>query len=587
MKFLSSLSALGATALLSASQVSALFPYRNTLPPDTEWLDHQTLQNLQKRGYAFNGWGTFDQLIDHSNPKLGTFKQRYWYGTEFWNGPGSPIFLMNMGETSAENYNVSYLSEHHLPGRMAEEMGGAVILMEHRYWGESSPYDLLTVKNLSYLTLDNSLKDITYLAKNLKLPFDSSDASHPSNAPWIYMGGSYPGAIAAWLAVREPGTFWAYYSSSGVVQAITDFWQYYVPIEEATPRNCSSDISAVINYVDSVLISGTAKQKDDLKAKFYLSGLTDADFAEGLARVIWQWQKTQFDTEAKEGSVPYFDFCDYVEGVWPNSTAKVPGKEGVGLTKALEGYSKYYREVMVPYCKIFFFFFLRSLFFLLWRLSDSLMRLPDTDELFVIQTACEAESDHFPSFKGKYNVGCFQSSNASHPAYKELTVDNLYNRQWTWMLCNEPFEWWFSGAPKNHNNGKTLVSRLINKDHWRNLCKLHFPGLESGVAKGKTAADVNKFTGGGWNVVNTTRVMHTNGQHDPWRDATISSVFREGGEFKGSEQVPVRMIKGGGHCSDLSKAHWDRNEGLLKVVDEVLWNMKVWVAEFYGEKVGE
>jgi len=46
--------------------------------------------SLSKRAVeaGFNGYGTFDQLIDHANPKLGTFEQRFWYGTEFWKGPG-------------------------------------------------------------------------------------------------------------------------------------------------------------------------------------------------------------------------------------------------------------------------------------------------------------------------------------------------------------------------------------------------------------------------------------------------------------------------------------------------------------------
>jgi hypothetical protein len=35
----------------------------------------------------------FEQLIDHNNPSLGTFQQRYWWNTEFWNGTGSPVEL--------------------------------------------------------------------------------------------------------------------------------------------------------------------------------------------------------------------------------------------------------------------------------------------------------------------------------------------------------------------------------------------------------------------------------------------------------------------------------------------------------------
>jgi len=34
---------------------------------------------------------TFEQLIDHENPNLGTFSQFYYYSTEFYKGPGSPV----------------------------------------------------------------------------------------------------------------------------------------------------------------------------------------------------------------------------------------------------------------------------------------------------------------------------------------------------------------------------------------------------------------------------------------------------------------------------------------------------------------
>lgn len=34
---------------------------------------------------------TFEQLLDHDKPELGTFSQRYWYSEQFWKGPGSPV----------------------------------------------------------------------------------------------------------------------------------------------------------------------------------------------------------------------------------------------------------------------------------------------------------------------------------------------------------------------------------------------------------------------------------------------------------------------------------------------------------------
>ena len=57
---------------------------------------------------VLSGNATFAQYIDHQNPDLGTFEQFYYYGTEFWKGPGSPIILMTPGETNVTGYQ-SYL----------------------------------------------------------------------------------------------------------------------------------------------------------------------------------------------------------------------------------------------------------------------------------------------------------------------------------------------------------------------------------------------------------------------------------------------------------------------------------------------
>jgi hypothetical protein len=227
---------------------------------------------------GFNGWGTFDQLLDHSNPSLGTFEQRYWYGTEYWDGPGSPIYLTTPGEQPADNFNRTYTTQARLTGRMALETGGAVIVLEHRYWGDSSPFPELTDDKMVYLTLNNSLLDLTYFAKNFDPPFDKSGASHPSKAPWVFVGGSYSGALAGWLAHLYPGTYWAYHGTSGVVESLSDFWTYFTPVQEATPKNCSKDVNAVIEYIDEVLAHGSDEKKRALKARFLLEDLEDADF---------------------------------------------------------------------------------------------------------------------------------------------------------------------------------------------------------------------------------------------------------------------------------------------------------------------
>lgn len=115
---------------------------------------------------------TFAQHVSHMDHSLGTFSQRYWYSTEFWKGPGSPIVLFTPGEIAADGYT-GYLTNKTITGLFAEAIGGAVVMIEHRYWGKSSPYDVLTTKNMQHLTLKESILDLIHFSKTVNFPFDS------------------------------------------------------------------------------------------------------------------------------------------------------------------------------------------------------------------------------------------------------------------------------------------------------------------------------------------------------------------------------------------------------------------------------
>ena len=71
-----------------------------------------------------------------------------------------------------------------------------MVILEHRYWGELSLFSELTVKNLRYLTLENSVRDLGYFARNFSIPdyvgdnFDSTINGNGSSlgnvkSPWI------------------------------------------------------------------------------------------------------------------------------------------------------------------------------------------------------------------------------------------------------------------------------------------------------------------------------------------------------------------------------------------------------------------
>lgn len=109
------------------------------------------------------------------------------------------MVLFNPGEVSADGYE-GYLTNDTLTGVYAQEIQGAVILIERechcyhgkkhslidpnldRYWGDSSPYEVLNAETLQYLTLDQSILDMTYFAETVKLQFDNSSRSNAQNA---------------------------------------------------------------------------------------------------------------------------------------------------------------------------------------------------------------------------------------------------------------------------------------------------------------------------------------------------------------------------------------------------------------------
>ena len=67
-----------------------------------------------------------------------------------------------------------------------------LISLEHRYYGDSQPFDDWSTPNLKYLTSQQALADIASF-------IDAQNDSFNRKADWIVIGGSYPGALAAWF----------------------------------------------------------------------------------------------------------------------------------------------------------------------------------------------------------------------------------------------------------------------------------------------------------------------------------------------------------------------------------------------------
>lgn len=126
-----------------------------------------------------------------------------------------------------------------------------------------------------------------------------------------------------------------------------------------------------------------------------------------------------------------------------------------------------------------------------------------------------------------------------------------------------------SGAPRSKD---TIVSRLVNAEYWQQQCDLYFP-TEKGIYTYRSKLDpnenvhkVNKWTKG-WRLEDTTRLIWTNGEFDPWISGSVSSESRPGGPLVSTPKHPVNVIPKGIHCYDLLLKNGIADPGTQNVID--------------------
>lgn len=115
------------------------------------------------------------------------------------------VFVLHM---SMRNFHIHsalwpFVTNSSIFGQIADQENGAVVLFEHRFFGQSNPYPDLKTESLRLLTLDQSIEDVVYFAKNVKLPMPGGDCVTPDVAPWILAGGSYSGMCIVFLCLEN------------------------------------------------------------------------------------------------------------------------------------------------------------------------------------------------------------------------------------------------------------------------------------------------------------------------------------------------------------------------------------------------
>jgi len=143
----------------------------------------------------------------------GTFDNRYWFDASHYK-PGGPVIVLQSGEIDASDRLV--FLQKGIIYQLAKATGGIGVILEHRYYGGSFPTADLSTKNLRFLTTEQALADQAYFAQNIQFPgMENMNLTAP-HTPYLAYGGSYAGAVVAFLRVLYPDIYWGSISSSGV-----------------------------------------------------------------------------------------------------------------------------------------------------------------------------------------------------------------------------------------------------------------------------------------------------------------------------------------------------------------------------------
>ncbi|CAG8974152.1 hypothetical protein HYALB_00002791 [Hymenoscyphus albidus] len=430
-----------------------------------------------------------------------SFELRYWFDATYYK-PGGPVIVLQSGETDGVG-RLPFLQKGILH-QLAVATNGVGVVLEHRYYGASIPTPDFSTENLRFLTTDQALADEAYFAQHVVFKgLEQYDLTAPNTA-YIGYGGSYAGAFVAFLRKLYPDIFWGVISSSGVTEAIYDYWAYYEPIRVYGEPTCISHVQKITNMVDNIFLKvNTSESASDLKSAFGLSNIThDNDFAVAISGVS-SWQSRNWDPELNS---PDFDeFCAAITSptVDYNTTTDEFAAQDL-LTKG--GYASEISTLQTP-----------LLNWIGWFTQGLLARCDDSHDR------------------------CFGTYNSTY--YTQDSLDDDW-RAWPYQYCTQ---WGYlqtgSGVPEDT---LPLISRLSDLEYHSNICRQAF-----NISTPANVTAINKYGGFG---ISYPRLAIVDGEQDPWRPASPhASPFNSTALNRTSTvSEPFLLIEGAVH-------HWDEN----------------------------
>jgi len=154
--------------------------------------------------------------LDHFAEESGTWPLKYYVDDSFYQ-PGGPLVVAMPQEIGLNDIAAGGYMTQSAP--WASTLKALIVTPEHRFFGSSVPNNDSSVANYRYHTVEQSLADVVTLIDHMR-------ETTKSVANVVAVGGSYSGALAAWIRKAYPKKIDAAIAHSPVVSAFMDFPQF-------------------------------------------------------------------------------------------------------------------------------------------------------------------------------------------------------------------------------------------------------------------------------------------------------------------------------------------------------------------------
>eukprot|EP01132_Coremiostelium_polycephalum_P010268 gene10268-12595_t len=250
------------TLLVTISSVSAIRPGHNSA------LNKGLLMRGVDLEEKIAGGPTaqyFLSQVDNFNPlNSDTFNQLYYVNSTYWQ-PGGPVFYLLGGEGPLTQ---SAVTGHFVLNTYAQKFSNypssvkdaLIVAIEHRFYGQSVPYQSLSSSNLQYLTTPQALADYANFITFFKTKYNTGASK------WIAFGGSYSGNLSAWMRLKYPQLIAASIATSAPVLPQLNFPEYFEVVATSIGQSCSDRISTVMQNVTEMLATNRQQAQNIFNA---------------------------------------------------------------------------------------------------------------------------------------------------------------------------------------------------------------------------------------------------------------------------------------------------------------------------------